>query len=87
MAENVAIYGEREDPAEDRVVFIAKFAGTESPCVISRSALELLAKGGSGGMLYLFNAHRERIAEVVRRRLAMNLGVMPILTVNDFQTG
>ena len=87
MAEKAGIYGEREDLAEDRVVFIAKFAGTENPCVISRSALELLAKGSSGGMLYLFNAHRERIAEVARRRLAMNLGVMPILSVNDFQTG
>jgi hypothetical protein len=87
MAEKIVIYDEREDPAEDRVVFIAKFAGTEHPCVISHSALEQLAKGDSGGMLYLFNAHRERIAEVARRRLAMNLGVMPILTANDFQTG
>ncbi|MDB5991034.1 MAG: hypothetical protein JWQ10_2437 [Herbaspirillum sp.] len=87
MAEKVVIYGECEEPADDRVLFIAKFAGTENPCVISRSALELLAKGGSGDMLYLFNAHRERIAEVARRRLAMNLGVMPILTANDFQIG
>jgi hypothetical protein len=87
MVEKVTIYGEREEPAEDRVAFIAKFGATENPCVISRGALELLAKGDSGGMLYLFNAHRERIAEVVRRRLAMNLGIMPILTANDFHTG
>jgi hypothetical protein len=84
MAGNFTIYGEREEAAEDRVVFIANSAGIESPCVISRSALDRLGKGQSESMLKIFDANRERIAEVARRRVAMNLGIMPILSPNDF---
>ncbi|MDB5774171.1 MAG: hypothetical protein JWP38_304 [Herbaspirillum sp.] len=87
MAENCTIYGEREEAVEDRVVFIAKFAGNENACMISRSALDLLAKGNATSMLNIFDANRARIAEVARKRLAMNLGIMPMLTVYDFQSG
>lgn len=87
MAGICTIYEETEEMVEDRVVFTAKYNGNETPCVISRGALELLAtrQGQVAGLLEIFETNRTRIAEVTRKHLAMNLGITPMLTVNDFQ--
>jgi hypothetical protein len=87
MAGICTIYDEVEEIVEDRVAFTAKYAGNESTCVISRGALELLANrnGQVAGILEIFATNRDRIAEATRKHLAMNLGIMPMLSVNNFQ--
>ena len=84
MERDIEVSGESLSSKGDFIAYSATFEGAAFQCVIARSALHRLAGRNLRPFLKVFDANRQRIAEVTKQHLLDDPDHSPVVTATDF---